>query len=273
METRIKVGILSGTGVDAERLISVKGSETVNTPYGAPSGPVLSGVIGNTPCVIISRHGKDHKSHAGRVNYRANIWALKKQGCTHVIATTACGSLREEICPQDMVFIDQFIDRTTSRVQTFYNGSDGACHVSTAEPFCKESRQLLCAAAMELGIRFHSTGTMVTIEGPRFSTRAESRMYRMWGADVINMTTVPEAVLAKEAGLCYAAVALVTDYDCWKERDAPVTVDMVMAAMKNNGDSATRLIKMWVEMAEKENWSEVIFQAQEQARNAVVRTG
>ena len=167
------------------------------------------------------RHGRNHNISPTHVNYRANVYALKEEGCTHVIVTTACGSLREEIHPGDVVLLDQFIDRTTKRTLTFYDGTPGApegiCHMQMGEPFCKHTRAVIARAADILGITCHPRGTAVTIEGPRFSTRAESDLYRSWGCDVVNMTTVPEVTLAKELGLCYSSIALPTDYDCWKE--------------------------------------------------------
>lgn len=157
------------------------------------------------------------------INYRANIYALKQEGCSHVIATTACGSLREEFRPGDFAILDQFIDRTTKRPSTFYDGAatspPGVCHIPMAYPFCDRTRQLLLDVARDIiGLWcVHDHATMVTVEGPRFSSRAESLMFRSWGADLINMTTVPEVVLAKEAGLSYASIAMVTDYDCWRD--------------------------------------------------------
>lgn len=159
------------------------------------------------------------------VNYRANIEAMRLQGCTHVIVTTACGSLREDIRPGDIVIMDQFIDRTYRRETTFYDGKDGSpggiCHMQMDQPFCTRTRSVLVQAAKDLRLRYHDSGTTVTIEGPRFSSKAESNMFRSWSCDIVNMTTVPEVCLAKEAGLCYASIGLATDYDCWK--DEPVS--------------------------------------------------
>ena len=155
------------------------------------------------------------------VNYRANVHALKQEGCSHVIATTACGSLREEFHPGDFAILDQFIDRTTKRSSTFYDGAtsspSGICHIPMAFPFCAHTRQVLLDVAKGIDVSMHDRATMVTVEGPRFSSRAESLMFRSWGGDLINMTTVPEVVLAREAGLSYASIAMVTDYDCWRD--------------------------------------------------------
>ena len=163
------------------------------------------------------------------VNYRANLWALKEEGCSHVVVTTACGSLQEEVHPGDCVILDQFIDRTTKRVSTFYDGQPGSlqgvCHISMETPFCERTRDLIIRAATELGSfsNVHRRGTVLTIEGPRFSSKAESILWRQWGAHVVNMTTVPEVCLAKELGMCYAAIALPTDYDSWHQSKESVS--------------------------------------------------
>lgn len=180
---------------------------------------------------IIPRHGAHHHIPPSMVNARANIWALKHLGCTHVIATTACGSLREEIKPGDIVFPDQFIDRTTKRHQSFYEGHE-FCHIGMADPFCPTLRGILIASAKEKHIAHHERGTVLTIEGPRFSTKAESNLFRQWGCDLINMTTVPEVVLAREAELCYAQIALATDYDCWHEAETAVSIELILSRLK-----------------------------------------
>lgn len=209
--------------------------------FGEPSSALTIGKISNVDIVILSRHGKKHTISPTNVNYRANIWALKEQGCTHIIATTACGSLREEIKPGHLVFCDQFIDKTTKRNSTFYDEGK-VCHIPMAEPFCSKLRKILAETASETGLEHHSKGTVVTIEGPRFSTKAESHIYRQWNADVINMSTVPEAVLAREAGICYAIVAMSTDYDCFMEDRPPVTIDEVLKVMKHNADNVKKLL-------------------------------
>ena len=168
----------------------------------------------------LRRHGRKHTIMPSHVNYRANIDALRKEGCTHVVVATACGSLREEYKPGDFAILDQFIDRTTKRHSTLYDGAKdsppGVCHIPMGTPFCERTRQVILSAAKSVDMCVHDHATMVTVEGPRFSTRAESMMFRQWGGDLINMTTVPEVVLAKEAGLSYASIAMVTDYDCWR---------------------------------------------------------
>ena len=235
------IGIIGGSGLDDPEILKNAEEKTVATPYGDPSSPATCGEIEGVPVVLLARHGRKHTIYPSAVNYRANIWALKTLGCTHILASTACGSLREEIEPGHLVFLDQFIDRTTKRASTFYD-TDRVCHIPMAEPFCPRLRNLLIEGAGKLGIRHHEAGTVVTIEGPRFSTKAESRLFRSWGCDVINMTTIPEATLAREAGLCYATVAMSTDYDCWHETEEDVTIEMILEIMKKNAQNVIRLL-------------------------------
>lgn len=227
----MKIGIIGGTGVYDPNLIEDSKKIKVHTPFGKTSDLVTTGMFKGVELAIIPRHGSGHRINPSNVNYRANIWALKSLGVTHILASSAVGSLKEEYKPGDLVLVDQFIDRTHKRMTTFYEG-DQVCHVSTAEPFCPTVRQLLKQEAEKLKIRFHEKGTCVVVEGPRFSTKAESKMYQIWGADIIGMTMHPEATLAREAEICYATVAMVTDYDCWK--DKPVDLDEVIATMSKN---------------------------------------
>ena len=173
------------------------------------------------------RHGRKHTIAPSHVNYRACVWALKEEGCTHVLVTTACGSLQEHIAPGDIIILDQFIDRTHRRDGSFYDGKPGSphgvCHLQMDLPFCERTRQILIKACEKLELKHHKKGVVVTIEGPRFSTKAESVLFRSWGADIVNMTTVPEACLVKETGMCYASIGLPTDYDCWKDTGEPVS--------------------------------------------------
>jgi 5'-methylthioadenosine phosphorylase len=236
----IKIGIIGGSGLEDPGILKDASSQKVSTPYGDPSSELVSGNIEGIDVVIISRHGKGHTIMPTNVPYQANIHALKEAGCSHILATTACGSLKEEIKPGDLVFIDQFIDRTCKRKSTFYE-KDHVCHIPMAEPFCENLRILLFKKANELNLNCHEKGTAVTIEGPRFSTKAESNMFRQWNADVVNMTTVPEVVLAREAGLHYAAVAMATDYDCWKEGEE-VDIECILRTLKENVQNATKLI-------------------------------
>jgi len=237
----IKIGIMGGSGIDDPKIMEDQQRIKKHTPYGSPSDLITTGTIKGVPCVVIPRHGDNQRISPSNVNFRANIWAMKELGVTHILAPTACGSLREQIKPGHLVFIDQFIDRTTRRIQTFYEGQE-VCHIPMAEPFCVHLRKLLSETAHSLGMESHGKGTMVTIEGPRFSTRAESHMFRMWGADVINMTSVPEAVLAREASICYQPIAMSTDYDCWHESEESVTFDMILAVMKKNADNVKKLM-------------------------------
>jgi 5'-methylthioadenosine phosphorylase len=236
-----KIGIIGGSGLEDPKILKDQMEIKADTVFGLPSSMLKTGKIGDRDVVILSRHGKRHTIMPTNVPFQANIQALKDAGCTHILATTACGSLREEIKPGDFVFIDQFIDRTTKRRSTFFE-KDIVCHIPMAEPFCPNLRKLLYQQARRLGFRCHEKGTVVTIEGPRFSTKAESFMFRQWGGDVINMSTVPEAVLAREAGLHYAAIAMSTDYDCWRPSEEAVDVSMVVETFRKNVDKVKKLI-------------------------------
>lgn len=237
----IKIGIIGGSGLDDPKILTEAKEIDADTPFGKPSSPLTIGKISGVDVVILARHGRKHSIMPSNVPFQANIHALKEQGCTHIIATTACGSLREEIKPGDFVFVDQFIDRTTKRKSTFYE-KDRVCHIPTAEPFCEKLRAILAETAGKLNFSYHAKGTIITIEGPRFSTKAESHLFRSWNADVINMSTVPEAVLAREAGICYSAIAMSTDYDCWRESEEAVTWEMIVSTMKKNSDNVKKLI-------------------------------
>lgn len=236
----VKVGIIGGSGLDDPNLMKDIKEKKVKTPYGSPSSPLTIGKINGVDTVVLARHGKKHSIYPTGVNFRANIFALKKEGCTHILATTAVGSLREKIRPGDLVFIDQFIDFTKHRPLTFHE--EKVIHTPMSEPFCNDLRTLLVKSAKELKLRHHPKGTVITIEGPRFSTKAESHMFRSWGADVINMSTVPEVILARESGICYQSIAMSTDYDCWKEGEEPVTWEMILSIMKQNSDNVKKLL-------------------------------
>jgi len=241
-----KIGIIGGSGLDDPRLLKEATEKSVKTPFGAPSSPLTLGTIAGREVAILARHGREHIYPPAQVNNRANIHALKEQGCTHILATAACGSLREEIQRGDLVILDQFIDFTRFRKITFYEsfepGAEHAKHTAMPDPFSEPLRQKIIAAAVRLGLRIHERGTVVTIEGPRFSTRAESHMYRAWGADVVNMTVAPEAVLAKEAGIPYASIAMSTDYDCWKTDEAPVDWPEVLRIFQKNVSNVKKLL-------------------------------
>lgn len=215
------IGIIGGTGLGdalAEHIEDASLHE-VDTPFGSPSCPILVGKMAGRQVAFLNRHGKGHKLAPGEVPFAANIFALKKLGATAVIASGAAGSLREEIHPRELVIVDQVIDKTFRRQSTFFSGF-GAVHCEMAQPFCSRIRRILSAAAEKIDVKTHNKGTYICMEGPQFSTRAESLMHRNWAGDVIGMTAMPEAKLAREAQICYALVALVSDYDCWTGTDA-----------------------------------------------------
>ena len=242
------VGIIGGSGLDDPKILENPSEAQVETPYGPPSAPLVCGRIGKTPTILLARHGQRHQYSPAQVNYRANIHALKAHGATHILATTACGSLREHIGRGDFVIVDQFIDFTRQRRTTFFESfADGAHHTAMADPFDADLRGRLCRVCMALGFDFHDGGTLLTIEGPRFSTRAESNMFRIWGADVINMSVAPEAALANEAGIPYAVVAMSTDYDCWKTDEAPVSWEDILTVFNRNADRVKQLLARVVE--------------------------
>ncbi len=240
----MKIGIIGGSGLDNPDIFENPRDEVVITKYGEPSAPLKHGTIGGVEVVLLGRHGREHTIPPTQVNYRANIRALKKAGCTHILATTAVGSLREEIGRGDLVIIDQFIDFTKQRNMTFHESFEphAPIHTPMAEPFDKDLRKLMIAKCEELNYPHHKKGTVVTIEGPRFSTKAESHMFRSWGADIINMSIATEAALANEAGIPYAAVAMSTDYDCWKDDEEPVSWDAILAVFKENAEKVTNLL-------------------------------
>jgi 5'-methylthioadenosine phosphorylase len=242
----IKVGIIGGSGLDDPNLLQHAEECQVTTPFGEPSSPLTIGSIEGKEVVIIARHGRQHTIPPTQINNRANIHALKDQGCTHILATAACGSLREDIHRGDIVILDQFIDFTRFRSVTFYDafpgGAENAKHAPMADPFNELLRQKLIANIKELGLSFHERGTVITIEGPRFSTRAESHMFQQWGADVINMTVAPETVLANEAQIPYASIAISTDYDSWKRYETPVEWSEVLDIFGKNVEHVKKLL-------------------------------
>lgn len=236
----VKVGIIGGSGLDDPDILKDASRLGAENLYGRPSSELTCGRIGGVEVVILARHGLDHSIYPGAVNFRANIYALKEMGCTHILAATAVGSLRREIKPGHLVLPSQFIDFTKRRESTFFDQGQ-VVHTPMADPFCPNLRQLLFQQANVLSLPCHTDKTVITIEGPRFSTRAESHMFRSWQADVINMSTVPEVNLAREQKIHYAAVAMSTDYDCWHEDEEPVTWEMIMATMHKNAHNVIRL--------------------------------
>ena len=240
MQTRI--GIIGGSGL--YQLDSLQEPEWVSvaTPWGDPSDQILTGMLYGVPMAFLPRHGRGHIHAPSDVPYRANIDALKRLGVTDVITVSACGSFREEMAPGDFVIVDQFIDRTRGRVSSFF-GSGCVAHVSLAHPTCPRLSAACATAARGAGVTVHEGGTYLAMEGPQFSTLAESRMYReVWGCDVIGMTNMPEAKLAREAELCYASVAMVTDYDCWHPDHDEVDVAQVIATLGANAAHARALV-------------------------------
>jgi 5'-methylthioadenosine phosphorylase len=238
------IGIIGGSGLEDPAILKASRDVEMDTPWGKPSSPLREGTIEGRRVCLLSRHGRDHAIPPTQVNNRANISALKQAGCTHGVTTTAVGSLREEIRRGDLAVLDQFIDFTRRRAVSFFEHFEpGALkHTPMADPFSAELRAAIIATCRDLGIPVHERATVVTIEGPRFSTRAESRMFRSWGADVINMSIAPECILANEIGLPYAAIAMSTDYDCWKEDEEPVTWEAVLETFDRNAEKVTRIL-------------------------------
>jgi 5'-methylthioadenosine phosphorylase len=233
------IGVIGGTGL-GEALGALGGGEVrrVETPFGAPSGPIVLTELDGQPLALLARHGDGHVRNPSTVPYRANIWALKSLGVTHILASGAVGSLREEIAPRTLVIPDQVIDRTFRRAGTFFD--ELAVHVELASPFCTTLRNVLVKASAGLPTRIHQSGTYVCMEGPQFSTRAESELHRSWGASLIGMTVMPEAKLAREAEICYALVALPTDYDCWKPHSASLDQAKLIEEILGNVKTATQ---------------------------------
>ena len=235
------IGIIGGSGLYAIEGLEQAEWRRVDTPWGNPSDEILFGRVGEVELRFLPRHGRGHVISPGEINARANIDALKRSGCTDILAISSIGSLREELEPGRFVIVDQFIDRTQGRVSSFF-GSGLVAHVSMAEPVCPRLSGFAAAAVARAGGQVADGATYIAMEGPQFSTRAESLLYRQWGADVIGMTALPEAKLAREAELPYALIGMVTDYDCWRESEAPVEVSEVIAQMHANGDLARRTV-------------------------------
>ncbi len=240
----MKIGIIGGSGLDNPDILEYVSEKEADTKFGKPSSSLKIGKILNVDVVLLARHGREHTIPPTQVNFRANIQALKDEGCTHIIATTAVGSLKEEIGRGHLVVLDQFIDFTKHRNISFYDKFEPntPVHTPMAEPFDSSLRKVLVDTASELELKHHEKGTVITIEGPRFSTKAESYMFRTWGADVINMSIAPEAALANEAGIPYAAVAMATDFDSWKEDEEAVTWEAVLKIFSENVEKVTKLL-------------------------------
>jgi 5'-methylthioadenosine phosphorylase len=240
----VNIGIIGGSGLSKMGIFKDTEELDVTTPFGKPSDKILLGKIGNAEIAFLARHGKNHTISPHKVNYRANIFALKQCGVKYLISTAAVGSLKEKINPQDFVITDQLIDRTAKRATTFFENGIVA-HVGFADPFCKELSDITYKLTKEEGVGTHR-GTYICIEGPQFSTRAESSLYRSWDIDVIGMTLAPEAKLAREAEMCICAISSVTDYDCWHDEEEDVSVSNVVETLKKNSYHMGNIIKKLV---------------------------
>lgn len=237
------IGVVGGSGLyEIEGLEDVR-EVTVDTPFGAPSDRYIVGVLGDAEMVFLPRHGRGHRILPSEVNYRANIYGMKTLGVEQIISVSAVGSMREEIVPGHIVIPDQFFDRTQGKRASTFFGQGVVGHVQFADPVCSDLSSILTQAARSVGATVHEGGTYICIEGPNFSTRAESNIFRSWGVDIIGMTNIPEARLAREAEICYATVALATDYDCWHEGHDDVSVEAVIAIIQKNVATAREIIK------------------------------
>ncbi|MBA7645011.1 S-methyl-5'-thioadenosine phosphorylase [subsurface metagenome] len=240
-----KIGVIGGTGLyDIEGLTDIEEVD-IDTPFGKPSDSIIIGKLEGVEIAFLPRHGKGHRILPTEIPARANIYALKWLGVEHIIAVNAVGSFKEAIKPGDLLIPDQLIDRTRSRANTLF-GEGIVAHIPFADPFCPVLSQIVYQAAQETGATVHRGGTYVVMEGPAFSTRAESFLYRSWGADVIGMTALPEAKLAREAEICYASIACVSDYDCWHEAHESVTVEIIVDILRKNADNAKKIIRLAV---------------------------
>jgi 5'-methylthioadenosine phosphorylase len=234
-----EIAVIGGTGVYDPEIIEDAREVKVYTPFGTTSDLVTLGTYEGRKIAFIPRHGRGHQIPPHKINYRANIWALRELGVKQIVASSACGSLREDYEPGDFVITDQFIDRTKGRPDTFYEGGQ-LCHISSADPVCTQLHDFFVNHARKLALKVHPTGTYVCVQGPRFSTRAESKLFRRWGADIIGMTLYPECVLAREAEICYVSAAMVTDYDVWADR--PVSTQEILETMQDNSFNFKKLI-------------------------------
>lgn len=244
MEDRDQViGVIGGSGLYEMEGLSEVESVLLETPFGAPSDTYITGVLDGVRMVFLPRHGRGHRLLPSEVNYRANIYGMKKLGVTRLISVSAVGSMKEEIQPGHIVIPDQFIDRTNATRNNTFFGNGVVAHVQFADPVCEEVSGILDEAARRTGVHVHRGGTYLCMEGPAFSTRAESRMYRSFGVSVIGMTNIPEAKLAREAEICYGVIALATDYDCWHESQDDVSIDAILAILRQNVEVAKSIIR------------------------------
>lgn len=247
-----KIGIIGGSGLYKIEGIKKIKEEEVSTPFGAPSDKVTIGELSGAEVAFLPRHGKGHRLNPSEINYRANIFAMKKIGVERIISLSACGSLKKELKPMDFVLPDQFVDRTNQARKTTFLCEGIVGHISFANPTCLDLSLVIYETAKSLDMNIHSGGTYINMEGPAFSTKAESNLYRSWGMDIIGMTNMTEARLAREAEICYSTLAAVTDYDCWYEGHESVTVEMIIEYLNKNVDNAKRLIKEAIAKIPKE---------------------
>jgi 5'-methylthioadenosine phosphorylase len=236
-----RVGLVGGSGLYTLPGLTVEREERLETPFGAPSDAFVLGSLSGVPVAFLSRHARGHRITPSEINYRANVWGFKKLGCDALLSVSACGSMKLEYRPTDVVLPDQMIDRTTRRASTFF-GDGLVAHVSLAHPICPSLRASLRSAAEKDGARVHDGGVYICIEGPHFSSLGESNLYRSWGVDVIGMTNATEAKLAREAELCYATMNLVTDYDCWHAEEEAVSVEAILEVLRKNAEAANRIL-------------------------------
>ncbi len=251
MATAARVGVLGGTGLYGFDGLTSKEAVRVTTPFGDPSDEYIVGEYGGVGVAFLSRHGRGHRLLPSEVNYRANIFGFKVLGVDVLLSVSAVGSMKEEIHPMDVVLPDQFFDRTKTRPSTFF-GNGLAAHISFADPVCPDLLKLGDTVCRGAGLRVHTGGTYLCIEGPAFSTRAESAIYRAWGVDVIGMTAIPEAKLAREAGMCYLLMSFVSDYDVWHETEQAVNVEMILEVLRRNAENALRIVAELVGMLPSE---------------------
>ncbi len=239
-DRRCRIGLIGGSGIYDPGLLKNVEKIKAYTPYGSPSSHITVGEYSGIRIAFIPRHGEGHTIPPHAINYRANIWALRELGVERVLAPSAVGSLQEEYKPGELVLPDQYIDRTWGRAGTFYDGGQVA-HVSMADPFCRELTDIVYDVGVSISLPIHKGGTYICIQGPRFSTRAESKLYRSWGAHIIGMTLIPEVNLAREARMCYLTIAMITDYDVWAEK--PVSAEEVVKTMKENVEKVRKLLE------------------------------
>lgn len=245
MAEKLSLAVIGGSGLYAMKGLTGTTEHDVETPFGKPSSPIVVGILEGQRVAFLARHGIGHFITPSEVNYRANICALKMLGASRIVSISACGSLREDYAPGDIVIPDQIYDNTKDRARTFF-GAGMVAHVGVADPFCADLSEKVYAAVSSVGVKSHKGGILITIEGPRFSTKAESNVFRSWGMSIIGMTASPEAFLAREAEMCYATMAHVTDYDVWHVSEEPVTLEMVIKTLNKNTEAAQESLRLLV---------------------------